>query len=197
MRLWQPSANSTDSILRESHAAASADPKDVAVHEALFELGEQAAGFDGSGDDEADGSSGSGVQVTSQALCPLGHFLSYCDYQQDDDPLYIFDGTFDQLTPQLAEQYRVPRWIQPSDPLACLEGHAGARPEGSSRPPFKWWLVGPARSGTLPHKDPLHTSAWNALVAGVKHWVFFPPDTPESIVMGGMHTEHDSSCAPP
>jgi histone arginine demethylase JMJD6 len=44
--------------------------------------------------------------------------------------------------------------------------------------------MGPERSGSTVHIDPLLTAAWNTSLFGHKRWVLFPEHIPKSIVKG-------------
>ncbi|CAE6966279.1 jmjd6-b, partial [Symbiodinium sp. KB8] len=116
-------------------------------------------------------------------------FRDYMAEQEDDTPLYLFDHAFGEYpsTKTLLSEYEVPEAFQ-SDLLAEL---------GTLRPPFRWLLLGPRRSGSTLHKDPLGTSAWNALVFGKKLWVLFPPSTPPELLRPEADTdfsEESASC---
>lgn len=45
-------------------------------------------------------------------------------------------------------------------------------------------IIGPERSGTTVHIDPLNTSAWNCSLAGYKRWVCFGESVPKTIAKG-------------
>ena len=107
----------------------------------------------------------------------LKHFMRYLRDNRDDSPLYIFDSAFDEDRggKQLLKDYKVPSYFD--EDLFHLVGER-------RRPPYRWFLIGPERSGTCVHIDPLGTAAWNTLLYGQKRWVLFPPQVPKHIAKG-------------
>jgi len=99
----------------------------------------------------------------------LKYFADYMQCQQDDSPLYLFETKMegDHLFRHLLDDFKVPD-LFPHDFFDLLNSH--------SKPPFRWWSIGPKRSGTTVHKDPLGTAAWNAVTHGKKRWVIFEPE---------------------
>ena len=101
----------------------------------------------------------------------LDYFLKYLRKNQDDSPLYIFDTCFEDdkvSSGAVLDGYKPPSYF--AEDFFALVGE-------KKRPPYRWFLVGPARSGTCVHTDPLATSAWNTVLRGRKRWVLFPPST--------------------
>ncbi|KAL5705165.1 Lysine-specific demethylase jmj21 [Ranunculus cassubicifolius] len=93
-------------------------------------------------------------------------YVTYMNLQHDEDPLYIFDDKFAEVAPTLLKDYSVPHLFQ-EDFFDVLER--------DQRPPFRWLIIGPERSGASWHVDPALTSAWNTLLCGRKRWALYPP----------------------
>lgn len=66
---------------------------------------------------------------------------------------------FGEAAPGLVEDYYVPNLFK-EDLFSLMDE--------SDRPPFRWLVIGPARSGASWHVDPALTSAWNTLLRGQK-----------------------------
>lgn len=107
----------------------------------------------------------------------MKYLLQYLHNNVDDSPLYCFDSGYDgnSNTKSILNDYKPPSYF-PFD-LFSLVGE-------KRRPPYRWFLIGPKRSGTTLHIDPLGTSAWNTSIAGRKRWVLFPPGTSKSVAKG-------------
>ncbi|KAI0877532.1 F-box domain-containing protein [Hypoxylon argillaceum] len=115
---------------------------------------------------------------------PFSTYHEYMLENDDESPLYLFDGWFaEKMNIGIGSQKDPIYW-----PPHCF-GPDLFEVLGAERPAHRWLIVGPARSGSTFHKDPNATSAWNAVVQGSKYWIMFPP----SSHVPGVFVSEDSS----
>ena len=112
----------------------------------------------------------------------LKHFIEYLVFNKDDSPLYLFQSSIEsrRKIKDIVQDYQVPKFFQ--DDYFKIIG-------SDDRPPYRWFLVGPQRSGSTIHIDPLSTSAWNASIQGHKKWILFPPHYEKDFVKGKQFKE--------
>jgi len=113
----------------------------------------------------------------------LPSYLNYMERVRDDHALYLFDKKFVEKAPCLGG-YSPPPSLD-RDLFSVL---------GPSRPDWRWLIMGPRRSGSVFHKDPNGTSAWNICLQGRKKWILVPP----GMTPPGVFTSADGSqvCGP-
>lgn len=99
--------------------------------------------------------------------------MHYLCTNQDDSPLYLFHNC--DSDKEIRRKYNIPKFFR-EDYFSILKSKV--------RPPYRWLLIGPRRSGTKVHIDPLDTSAWNISLQGYKLWVIFPNEVPKWIIEG-------------
>ena len=110
-------------------------------------------------------------------------YISTVEGQADDSPLAIYDAEFgdkDSPTSVLLGEYEVPTCFSPD--LFDLAIPTDDDGNENARPPYRWILIGPERSGTGLHVDPLWTNAWVTVLEGLKRWLLFPPCTPQQAI---------------
>lgn len=98
----------------------------------------------------------------------LREYMEYMIYGRDDSPLYLFESSLEDhpQAKDMLKEYKPPKFFN-KNLFAALEE--------DEMPPHRWFLIGPKRSGTEIHQDPLGTSAWNASVMGHKLWILIEP----------------------
>jgi hypothetical protein len=119
-------------------------------------------------------------QAGRRVKMTMKEYVHYMRSNTDAFPLYIFDSKFGERCPDMLRDFDVPPHFW-EDLFAAL-------PEDSAaRPPHRWIVMGPTRSGTPFHTDPNGTSAWNALMWGRKRWALYPPTHPGMPPPPGVH----------
>ena len=114
---------------------------------------------------------GVGMHSDTTLLISFSRFLSR-KHPLTRSRCYLFDSTFDTDCPELLNDYFIPPLFE----FGCHDAPSCHSAPEAQLSPYRWLLVGHPGSGSRLHTDPPHTSAWNALVYGLKEWVVIQPD---------------------
>lgn len=129
---------------------------------------------------------GSATRLEVKDAAATVSFGDYCKYlkdgaSSDDNPCYVWEALVDgdDCHAAIISRYRTPllfgvqQGLHVPGDAGDLLSHAGE--DGLLFGCHRWLLIGPPRSGSSLHVDPLGTSAWNMLLLGSKLWCVFPP----------------------
>lgn len=132
---------------------------------------------------------GRSVHSDEPLLTTLDHFCNL-KHPRSRRRCYVFDSTFDADCPELLDDYSVPSVFQFGKQDASC-----SQPSPDDQRSYRWLLMGHAGSGSHLHVDPQLTSAWNALVFGLKEWVVIQPVAAEDAPHNVSHpaSPHDVS----
>jgi histone arginine demethylase JMJD6 len=123
---------------------------------------------------------GNDIVTNTPITLSLSEYVGYCrEFEHSIDnrmtneenescnrPLYLFDPTFESDCNGILADYEIPKYFE-DDLLSVVDVDC--------RPNYRWLVAGPKLSGVGMHSDPLHTSAWNALIVGKKKWIMAEP----------------------
>ncbi|KAM9968233.1 hypothetical protein ACTFIW_002670 [Dictyostelium discoideum] len=116
------------------------------------------------------------LYINAGVFMNVKDFFYYSEHCKEEMPMYLFDHYYGEKVPSLLEDYSADAYFK-EDLFNVLD----------KRPSFRWLLAGPPRSGASFHKDPNHTSAWNAVITGRKKWIMYPPH----VVPPGVYPSDD------
>ena len=94
--------------------------------------------------------------------------------------LCVFDAQV--LDPRYATTTLPTLYTPPNVPFLELRARLLERLHPSVRPDTRWLLLGPQRSGTKIHTDPVGTNAWNYCCSGIKRWALVSPEASSALI---------------
>lgn len=141
----------------------------------------------------------------ANATVSLGDYVAYMESEGaalDDEPVYVFETLVDDDHDDIISKFCVPKFFTALSsargchtPIDRFDLLSAADDDGLAFGLHRWLIMGPARSGSNLHVDPLGTSAWNTLLLGRKLWVLFPPETAEAdIKSAALIAFNQSTC---